>query len=358
MGIDTSFALLAFVIAFFGTSFLRKYALNLGLTDEPNHRSSHAVAMPRGGGVAVVASFSVFLLLAGFFGINTPLGSLAVLIPAWAVAVAGLIDDLGHLSAGYRLLVHFVASAVVLSVLASGHSVLSSIPMWLTLALGAIALVSMVWLVNLFNFMDGIDGIVALEVLSVCASAFILLAINDGLAIAGFPIQVFFMAMAGFCFWNFPKAEIFMGDVGSGFVGFVMALFILITTSNGLLSVFVWLILLAVFWVDATYTLLRRLVTGQNIAQAHRSHAYQILASRWGAHWKVSCTVAAVNLLWLFPLAALTNLIANVETGFWKATFYASAVLVIAVLPLIFVQVRLGAGEKACQKDYNVFRQT
>ncbi|PIE42795.1 MAG: glycosyl transferase [Gammaproteobacteria bacterium] len=343
MVVTVFFAILAFAIAFFGTFLLRRYALSVGLMDKPNRRSSHTVAMPRGGGIAVVASFSICLSLADLFGLIDSFWLFAALMPAWAVAIVGLIDDLGHVSARYRLVIHFSAAAWALSFLVSGHSGFSSAPVAVVLLVSGIVCVSIVWLLNLFNFMDGIDGIVVVEALSVTVCSLILIAINGGLDVVGFPMSLFLMAMMGFGCWNFPKAKIFMGDVGSGFVGFAMAIFILVTVLNDLLSVFIWLILLAFFWVDATYTLLRRLFTGQNVAEAHRSHAYQILALRWRAHWKVSCTVAAINLFWLFPLACLANTFVHAEAVSLKL-----AVLVIAVSPLFFFQVRLRAGEKPC----------
>jgi Fuc2NAc and GlcNAc transferase len=115
-------------------------------------------------------------------------------------------------------------------------------------------------------------------------------------------------AAAGFVVWNWPPARIFMGDVGSGFLGFLFGSMALITHKVSELSFWVWPILLGVFIVDATVTLCRRLMNRKKIHEAHRSHAYQHAVRRYGAHMPVSLAVAAINLLWLGPIAGLVAL--------------------------------------------------
>jgi Fuc2NAc and GlcNAc transferase len=141
-------------------------------------------------------------------------------------------------------------------------------------------------------------------------------------------------AAAGFLLWNWPPAKIFMGDVGSGYLGYVLAILALAATIRDPVAVWVWLILGGAFFVDATVTLARRTIRGDRLYEAHRSHAYQWLARRWGSHLPVTVTLLALNLLWLFPAA-------------WLAERYPALalwILIAAYLPLIVLALVAGAG--------------
>jgi Fuc2NAc and GlcNAc transferase len=183
----------------------------------------------------------------------------------------------------------------------------------------------LVWLLNLYNFMDGIDGIAGMEALTVCLCGAVLyiLCLPEGndwvvpLLMAG--------AVAGFLVWNFPRARIFMGDAGSGFIGIMLGA---MSVYAGYVSpelFWAWLILLGAFIVDATVTLVRRGLRGEKVYEAHRSHAYQHAARKAGSHIPVTLAFAGINLLWLFPLAVLVTL--GRLDGF--------AGLVIAYVPLV-----------------------
>ena len=115
--------------------------------------------------------------------------------------------------------------------------------------------------------------------------------------------------MAGFLVWNWPPAKIFMGDVGSGYVGFTISVFIVYSYITDLINIWVWLILLGVFIVDASITLVTRMITGQKWYAAHRSHAYQHLAQKWRSHKKVTLSVLAINIIWLLPIAWLAMMV-------------------------------------------------
>jgi len=143
-------------------------------------------------------------------------------------------------------------------------------------------------------------------------------------------------ATCGFLFWNWPPARLFMGDVGSGFLGFTLTVLALATSQRGPLSVAVFAILGSVFLVDASVTLIRRMVRGDTWIEAHRTHAYQHLALKWHGHLPVTLLLNAINVVWLFPLA------------FYAATHEASAMLclVIAQIPLVLLVLWAGAGRK------------
>jgi Fuc2NAc and GlcNAc transferase len=319
-----------FLVAVFTTRAVRGYAMRR-LLDLPNARSSHAVPTPRGGGLGIVAGFAGAVVY--LYGqARLPFDLLMALAGSLPVAAVGFWDDHGHVSARWRLLVQVGAAAWALYWLGGFESV--------TLA-GArydfgwfgtfLAGFFIVWLLNLFNFMDGIDGIAGTEAISVAVLAAFLATAAAG---TGLVLVALAAAAGGFLVWNWPPAKIFMGDVGSGFVGFLLGVLAVRMAATGELSLTVWLILLGVFFVDATLTLLRRMAGGQRWYEAHRSHAYQHAAQRFG-HRRVTLAALAINLGWLLPLAALA-----VAWPRWEMV-----VLVMAYAPLIGLAVRLDAGK-------------
>jgi Fuc2NAc and GlcNAc transferase len=194
----------------------------------------------------------------------------------------------------------------------------------------------LVWLLNLYNFMDGIDGIAAAETVSVAGSAAVLLMAAGEWEIAVWLACLAFSS-AGFLFWNWPPARIFMGDVGSGFLGYELGVCALLTASAGWLSIWTWIILLGAFLTDASVTVLRRMLRGDRWYAAHRSHAYQHAARRWGGHRKVTLAVIIVDLAWLLPLAVLSESFPHAAP--W--------LVLVAILPLAGLALALGAGKAA-----------
>jgi Fuc2NAc and GlcNAc transferase len=194
----------------------------------------------------------------------------------------------------------------------------------------------LVWLLNLYNFMDGIDGIAGVEAVSVSLGAAVLVYLaTDSSSAVDISLPLLLAgAVAGFLVWNFPPARIFMGDAGSGFLGITIGILSLHAGALAPPLLWSWLILLGVFVVDATFTLLRRLLRGERVYQAHRSHAYQRAARRCGRHLPVTLAVAAINMFWLLPVAAC------VATG----RLDGAAGLLIAYAPLVGAAARLGAG--------------
>ena len=134
--------------------------------------------------------------------------------------------------------------------------------------------------------------------------------------------------------WNWPPAKIFMGDVGSGYIGYILSVFILYTHNAEMINIWVWFILLGVFLVDSSITLLTRIVTGQQWYHAHRTHAYQHLAQKWGSHKKVTLSILAINIIWLLPLAWFAMIKPDLGAIF----------IAIAYLPLISIAILSRAG--------------
>jgi Fuc2NAc and GlcNAc transferase len=326
--------LLAVLLLSWGmTGALRRYALQRNLMDVPNQRSSHSVPTPRGGGMAIVLSFLLALSMASVLGWIEPKPAIGLLGAGVLVALIGFLDDHGHVPARWRLLVHFVAAAW-------GLYWLGGLPAvglggerfqlgWMGGVLGAFYLV---WLLNLYNFMDGIDGIAGVEAVTCCLSVALICALMENWHAALLP-SMLGLAVTGFLIWNFPPAKIFMGDAGSGFLGLLLGLISLQMAWTEPRLFFSWLILLGVFLVDASITLMRRFLRGEKIYQAHRSHAYQHASREHGAHLPVTLTVAAINICWLTPLAAWVALGGE-----------AWLILPLAYIPLVCLALRYRAG--------------
>ena len=239
------------------------------IMDLPNERSSHSLATPRGGGLAVTPVCLLGWATLTAFGYALPasglplLGAIALLALSWA-------DDRKGLPAGRRLAVHIGACALGLLALPTDALIFQGImPFWLD---RTVALLGYIWFVNLFNFMDGIDGITGTET-AVIAAGLALIAGLDGRPEAMAQPTVLFAAAMGFLFWNWHPAKLFLGDSGSVPLGYLLGWLLLDLAGHGHLAAA--LILPLYYLADATITLLRRLARGEKVWQAHREHFYQ-----------------------------------------------------------------------------------
>ena len=293
-------------ISFVLTHLVRKTAIKRNKFDIPNERSSHQNPTPRGGGVAVVAAFVFGLLALLIRGDIASESFYAIVLPGVLVAAIGYLDDLGRVTAArLRLIGHFVAAVIAVYMLDG----LPPMPLFsATLDIGLvgniIAVLFLVWMLNLFNFMDGIDSITGVEALTSCLILTIFL-INKSETELWQVSALLCAAVIGFLYFNWPPARIFLGDIGSGFIGFTIGTISLVIARSQPLITWAVIILLGVFIVDATVTLIRRLIDKQRISTAHRSHAFQHLANSTDRHLKVSLSIAAVNIFWLAPIAWL-----------------------------------------------------
>ena len=310
--------LLALAVTSYGVTWVAiRLAEKFGIRDVPNSRSSHQRPVPRGGGIAIVLTFVL--------GLSTLPRGLprtllwAILAPGILVAAVGYVDDLRHLSAKARLVVHIAASFAAAYWIAAANQRASTPPAWLWL--GAMA-VGIAWLINLTNFMDGIDGILAAQALAVSLAAAVLCwAAKDAMV-----AQLYLVLAAstlGFLVWNWSPARIFMGDVGSGFIGFVYGALTLLSWLRGTLRLETSLILFGVFICDATYTLIVRAALRCDVTAAVQSGL---------PHAKVSLVVVAIDCLWMAPWAYLSTRIDPLVC------------LLAAYLPLIAVAVHYRAG--------------
>lgn len=308
-------------------------ALRRGDLDVPNERSSHSSPVPTGGGLGIVVVVLVGVLVLWLTG-NAPVQIAAAIAGGSLVAAVGMADDRSPLTPGVRLVVHF-ATAIWATFWIGGLAPVQIGSEHYDLgALGdGLAVIGIVWGLNLFNFMDGIDGIAGSEGTFVAGSGALLaflLGTGTDIALIG---ALTAGSCIGFLSWNWPPARIFMGDVGSGFLGFVLSVLALAASHTHPTVMFSWLILGGVFLADATVTLMRRLVRGEKVYKAHRSHAYQHLARRLNSHRLVTIGVICINLAWCLPLA--------IFAAFFPR--HAPMVVTFALVPL-FIGVVLAKG--------------
>ncbi|WP_244465226.1 MraY family glycosyltransferase [Luteibacter rhizovicinus] len=288
-------AVLAFVVSYVSVRIAIAYAHRRGMLDAPGHRRSHSMPTPRGGGIGIVlgvllaAPFSLLFLPVSPGPAITAAFSLAVI----AVAAIGWLDDHGSLPIRPRLLIQLAATFLLCLAVATRTSSL-----WWAVPL----LLAGVWCINLHNFMDGIDGLAAQQAMffGVAYAALAWSAGSPALAGAGLAILG---AATGFWCFNRSPAKIFMGDVGSATVGLIV--FALSAMLWAFRTNLLWpaLILSSAFVVDATLTLLVRMLRGARWYTPHREHLYQWLVRRGASHRKVALGYFAWNVLICVPVA-------------------------------------------------------
>lgn len=291
------FLIIVLFCSYVFTGAIRSYALHKGIIDTPNARSSHQVATPRGGGLAIAIVFLVSTSLLALFRLAPTRVALALVCGGVIIASVGWLDDIKGLTPSHRAIAHAIAAVVSVACVGGLNYLRLG---YLVLPLGwvgnVLAVLGIVWMINLYNFMDGLDGLAASEAVIVGLFAGLLLSLSGfhELAILSFALAC---STAGFLVWNWPPAKIFMGDVSSGLLGFAFGTLALFSERSGAVPLLVWLLLLAVFVVDATATLIRRLLCGERWFDAHRTHAYQLVASNGVGHRRVTMAICGINLV-------------------------------------------------------------
>jgi Fuc2NAc and GlcNAc transferase len=293
----------AFGVTLLGTAWWRSVALKHGIVAVPNERTLHAGAVPRGGGIVVAIIWLAFVLVHFVEGRVENGDFLALFVGGGAMALLGVIDDVVDLRARTKFVVQVIAVAWGLWWIGGMPSIALSTGVVDLGALGTLlGIVALLWGISLYNFMDGIDGMAG------SGAMFIALTMGAFLSLAGqeaFGALCFLLAAAcgGFVWFNWPPARLFMGDAGSGFLGYVFGILMLTTVRESPALLWVWLITMGYFITDTTTTLLLRMRYVQKFYGTHRFHAYQSLARRTGSHARVTGGVLLVKLCWLLPLA-------------------------------------------------------
>lgn len=287
---------IVFVTAVLFVGVVRRLAIAAGVMDHPTHRGSHHQSTPRGGGLGAIAAILLGFLWAGYATDRVRI--LAGVVACAVIATVGWLDDRGGLSVRIRLFAH-VASGLVVGAVAVGMTPSMNVP---TLALGAAWLVWTVSSINLVNFMDGINGLVASQV-AIFGASIAAFSCNSPVTFYGLAVAA---GCLGFLPWNFPRARIFLGDVGSGALGFLIAVVGLIGVQDHCPNLAAAYLPLAPLFGDAIVTLVRRWRRGEKLTQAHRSHLYQRLANGGAGHTRVTLIFAAASLVGAVVAHAMT----------------------------------------------------
>lgn len=291
-------AIAAFVASATGVAWFRRVAERRRLLDHPNERSSHLRPTPRGGGVVIVACT---LLILGAVEVMRPAiarSELVALLFAGAL-IAGIswIDDVRSLRASVRLAVHIVAAAIVMSAFGPFDSI--PVPIAGDVHLGAAAWpLTIIWIVgltNAYNFMDGIDGIAGSQAV-VAGAAWAMIGFAGDPAVT-FAAAVLASSSLGFLIHNWPPARIFMGDVGSAFLGFLFATLPLMSRLPSSDAAAIGFLVVWPFIFDTAFTFLRRLRRRERVFSAHRSHLYQRLVIAGWSHQTVTLLYSAIAAL-------------------------------------------------------------
>ena len=311
---------LAAAISALITALSIRYAQRRGMLDQPGQRRSHHIATPRGGGIGIVVAACMASAIE--FAGGQPFVLLAAIV---LVATAGWIDDHRGLGIVPRLLLHVVAASIfVWSVL---HQ--AQMPKLMMLGAAALAIVSIVWSINLHNFMDGINGILAGQAIFVLfALGAMCLTRLESSAHAGVLLITTF-ATIGFLPFNFPRARVFMGDVGSGVLGLLIGIGVLWQMTASETVTFSGIIACSAFVTDASCTLLSRMLSGRRWYSAHREHLYQWMTRTGMSHARVVAWYTGWNLLVVVPVLYLANRDGTSGLGmFWAIAVYALAIII------------------------------
>ena len=276
------------LLSFTLTYIIKNYYIKNAILEEVNERSSHTVPTPHGGGIAIVITWFVGI---GYLYFNNQIESdlFFALLMGIIISVVSYFDDIYDLSPKVRLLAQGVVAFGGLYFIGGFDSLnLFVFNIDNQIITNVFAFLLIVWFINLYNFLDGINGYAGSEA--------VFLSIAGLLIFGGAHFGVLAVAVLGFLYWNWNKAKIFMGDVGSTLLGYNVAIFTLYYANQEATNLWVWIILFGVFWFDATLTLIRRKLNGEKLSQAHKKHGYQRLTQSGWSHYKVTNYSIVVNV--------------------------------------------------------------
>jgi UDP-N-acetylmuramyl pentapeptide phosphotransferase/UDP-N-acetylglucosamine-1-phosphate transferase len=303
------------------TYFIKNYAIKKSLVATVNERSSHTIPTPHGGGIAIALTW--FVGLEYLYFTNQIDDSLFyALLVGTAISIVSFFDDIYELSPKLRLITQALVSVGGLLYLGGLDSInLGFFIIENQIVTNIFAFFMIVWFINLYNFLDGINGYAGSEAVFLAFAGFVLF--------GGAHFGVLAVAVLGFLFWNWNKAKIFMGDVGSTLLGYNVAIFTLYYANQESSNLWIWIILFGLFWFDATLTLWRRKRNGEQLSQAHKKHAYQRLTQSGWSHYKVTNYSIGLN----FVLFAIVYFVSNIFVAFLLA-------LVVLFISMKFVDAK------------------
>ena len=323
-----------FALTFLGVEIFRRWSLQREILDIPNERSSHTVPTPRGGGLIIfLVSIGTFLVYMWLSGVGFYWSYFA---GALIVAFISLVDDVRTISPVSRILFHGLAAGLVIWSLGGFREIL--IPFFGIVRLGVwgdfLAFFWIVWLINAYNFMDGIDGIAAMQALT-AGLGWSLAGWYLGIEFLNFYGIVMALSAAGFLMLNWQPAKIFMGDVGSAFLGYsfaVLPLFALkMTQESEIRSILPWMGVVFVwfFVFDSVFTLFKRLFRGERIWLAHREHIYQKMVIAGVSHSKVTGLYGLLSAILVFMIIASLKYSFSFGKAVFTVTVLETGLLVI-----------------------------
>ncbi|RZV13127.1 glycosyltransferase family 4 protein [Aliarcobacter butzleri] len=310
--------LILFLISFSLTYFIKNYMIKKSLVASVNERSSHTIPTPHGGGIAIAITWFIGLFYIFFIGQIENNLFYALLFGA-VISIVSFFDDIYELSPKLRLIIQAIVAIGGLYFLGGFETLTFGIfDIQNSIFTNIFAFFMIIWFINLYNFLDGINGYAGSEAVFLAVAGFILFGGNHFLVLA--------VAVLGFLYWNWNKAKIFMGDVGSTLLGYNVAIFTIYYANQEPNNFWIWIILFGVYWFDATLTLIRRKLNKERLSQAHKKHAYQRLTQAGWSHYKVTNYSIGLNVL----LFAIVYFISNIFVAFLLA-------FVVLVLVMKFI---------------------
>jgi UDP-N-acetylmuramyl pentapeptide phosphotransferase/UDP-N-acetylglucosamine-1-phosphate transferase len=282
-----------FFASFFLVYIYKKWAIKRSFLDIPNERSSHLTPTPRGAGFAFIIIFYLGLTFLNLFDeLDNHL--FYALLPGLGIAIAGVIDDLKDLSPSIRFIIQFICSGLALFLLGGFEPLFDKnfTGLW-----SLVAVFGVVWFINLFNFLDGSDGYASMEAISIALAVWFFTGSGA--------LLILVFSLIGFLYWNWPKAKIFMGDSGSTTLGFILIVFGIHFHNTNQLNFIFWMLLSALFWFDASFTLFRRILNKEKLSHAHKNHIYQRAIQGGFSHLKVLLSGFGINIILFFVCLAI-----------------------------------------------------
>ncbi len=306
----------------------RKVAIKKGVLANLNFRTLHDEVTPKGGGIVFPIIFLLSISILYIYNFDIDHDNFYSALCALFLSLFGLWDDYREVRASFKFLIQTTFSLLALSIFLPLELLFVDI---LLFTLFLFLLVTFIWIINTINFMDGIDGLAA----SLACFYFFMTFLISLLTNEIMPLLenlIIFSTCLGFLFINFSNKNLFMGDAGSLFLGFMISFICIETIYEGTFSVWYWLILLSYCLTETIATTFYRVIFIKKWYGAHRSHAYQNLARIKKNHWKVTLTIIIYHLLWIMPLALLA-LFSN---------FSPLILLLMAILPTLIFNLFFG----------------
>ena len=294
---------LACTTSFIGTFFLIKWLNKKNIMDIPDERTNHTIPTPRGGGLAVISTIIIFLTVASFYHEGLFSKIMPIMFGTIILSTLSWIDDKKGLSPLIRFSTQIITISIITLVYLDNKLFINDYIPYYAMVIFIILLWT--WFLNLFNFMDGINGITSVETISICVGIIAIVSLANLDKQYAFISALCASSILGFLFWNWGNAKIFLGDVGSISMGFILGWLMLELASKGYWSPMIILSLYYLF--DSTYTITKRLLKKEKIWLPHSQHFYQKAVRSGKSHANVT-TAILINNIALIILAIVTSM--------------------------------------------------